>query len=777
MLLLCALLSAAAAAGPPPPSAVPTLAALSPPRFIPIETCPPLATPRHGAAPCPGWRDPQKDGMVNGDNATMCFHLGCCYSRDAETGAEACLATAPAGGADPATDEWFSGNQPLPSLSNTRGTVQLPLETPDALSVDCIYFPPFFSTCDGSRSDSRDDRKPDPTGPVHEQPAFGGATQNLRINGAPLVSTAFKWTPAELVRRASAAGLPWLEANSSVRMVLGRSQILLRLDLQNSGDQPRPVNLSFELPFVSRLYPEVEEGYECCTPKPLQAGPGARNTSAWRFTRRDSAAGAPTALQTAADTGGGTEGAACTAAATSLVDSAGSAIGAVELTPVAADSQWSLANTRTTLAPGARASVQIVLAVGASVADVSAAASSTAAAFDLVWSAIPGDYEERWQGAFLPSSNAHFSGNWPTLETNDTQLARTYYGSLMSMLLVNKQGIDTEMAIEEAPSPSAAKAAGGCAGTYMPVLGGHNHPPLQLRAGAGPGQLVAAQFKGRRTQPWSTGHGTLAGSTITMRYDSGGDAHSGTVYADCARIDWGARESWVRIRPAGRWNLFIAAGALLGNTAFYLWDTSGASLLWTLLDPDGMAIANDVFGSADPLLKNACDYISMAEAGKYYAFSAISEFQAIANEVRIGGEQAARRVIPMTNRTLIEQLAFVAQEYKRLPKLGPGTDLPDWGAGATHFLECQDSYQHGVAALQASQVWMLTEAATLLRATGGSRADAEEMEGAAKSLLKQMLPQLSRDPRSGGWWHALSPSRRNGTSAPPNSVEVRMIHE
>ena len=64
--------------------------------------------------------------------------------------------------------------------------MQLPLETPDALSVDCIYFPPMFSTCDGSRSDSRDDRNHDPTGPVSEQPAFGGATQNLRVNGAPL---------------------------------------------------------------------------------------------------------------------------------------------------------------------------------------------------------------------------------------------------------------------------------------------------------------------------------------------------------------------------------------------------------------------------------------------------------------------------------------------------------------------------------------------------------------------------------------------------------------
>ena len=68
-------------------------------------------------------------------------------------------------------------------------------------------------------------------------------------------------------------------------------------------------------------------------------------------------------------------------------------------------------------------------------------------------------------------------------------------------------------------------------------------------------------------------------------------------------------------RPAGPWNLFVAAGALLGNTAFYLWDTSGASLLWTLLDPESMAVANNVFSSTDPLVKNACDYVTLASSG------------------------------------------------------------------------------------------------------------------------------------------------------------------
>ena len=45
----------------------------------------------------------------------------------------------------------------------------------------------------------------------------------------------------------------------------------------------------------------------------------------------------------------------------------------------------------------------------------------------------------------------------------------------------------------------------------------------------------------------------------------------------------------------------------------------------------------------------------------------------------------------------------IATQYLRLPAF-TGTDLPDWGGGAGAFLECQGTYQHGVAALQASQV-------------------------------------------------------------------------
>ena len=137
----------------------------------------------HSTSDCPGWSLPQKDGIVHGDNATLCFHLGCCYSLDKQTGRDVCRTTVAATAARAGTNEWFSGNQPIPALSNARGTVQLPLETADALAVDCIYFPPFFGTCDGSRSDSRDDRNRAPWAPVSEAPTFGGATQNTRYSG------------------------------------------------------------------------------------------------------------------------------------------------------------------------------------------------------------------------------------------------------------------------------------------------------------------------------------------------------------------------------------------------------------------------------------------------------------------------------------------------------------------------------------------------------------------------------------------------------------------
>ena len=808
--------------------AVPSLESMGT-AFIPIEVCytgPGQPATAAAAPPCPGYDRPQlAPARVRGDNATLCYHLGCCYVTSPVTAAEfenACVqTTAPSGEAAVAVTaaggEVFSGNQPVPALSNTRGNVQIPLETADALAVDCIYFPPMFGTCDGSRSDSRDDRPSrQPWLPAGAPATFGGATQNLTLNGAPLVATAFRWSPWEIVRTAAtsaaASGGGALAATSSVRMPLGQAQVLLLLEVRNNGTAPQPARLSLETPFVSRMYSEVEAGYEGNSPKPLT---NSRNASDWTFSREGGGdgGGAAVPLQTARDTGGGLslDSACATVAFAGSRSGGGGDGGFADVTLAkAAGGAWSHASAGTAaLAPGQALRLGVVLTVSTSCTKGAAAARRVAGAFGAAWAAVPAQHESRWRSAFDPADASAFDGHFPTLDVDQTNnatlaaLARTYYGSLMSMMLVNKQGLDYDYEGVSAPPPSPALATSTCGGTYLPLGesgGASAGAPLQLEAGT----LVAHQFLGHAgSYAWRSGAGTLSanGTSIEMAFDNGAMGRGAIASPDCKIINWtmttptanataagatgsaaappGMASAWVRVRPPGRWNLFVAAGALLGETAFYLWDTSGASLLWALLDPRGLSVANDVFGTADPLLKNACDYVALKESGKYYAFSAVSAFQALANELRVGGRAAALRRNGLTNRTLVEQLVATANEYRRLPTFG-GTALPDWGGGASAFLECQATYQHGVAALQAGQVWMLREAAAAVRSVGGDVAQAADMEARAKTLLQQLLPQLQMNASDGanGWWHMLYPgSAANASAAPPTRVEGRFIHD
>jgi hypothetical protein len=128
-LLVTTMLAGAAGNTNGAPTGIPSLAALSPPGFIPIETCPPM--PSGGASDCHGWELPQLDGMVRGDNATTCFHLGCCYSLDKATGRDVCRASSPATAEIAArSTEWFNANQPLPSLTGLL-TPGVPAGVPD----------------------------------------------------------------------------------------------------------------------------------------------------------------------------------------------------------------------------------------------------------------------------------------------------------------------------------------------------------------------------------------------------------------------------------------------------------------------------------------------------------------------------------------------------------------------------------------------------------------------------------------------------------------------
>ena len=221
-------------------------------KFEPVVACPSTSN-----TPCPGFERPQLAGRVSGDNATLCWHLGCCW-----TSSGLCVTSTIAQGSDDNQELW-AGNQPIPALSNTRGSLQIPLESADALAVDCVYFPPFFSTCDGSRSDSRNDRpKHSPTSPVDAIPTFDGVVMDTRVDGHAVRVLQASWSPFEIVRRATNLD-DTLDITSSVRMPFAEPAVLLMLNVSDrassiSDGGSRTVNVSAELPWVSRLYDEVE---------------------------------------------------------------------------------------------------------------------------------------------------------------------------------------------------------------------------------------------------------------------------------------------------------------------------------------------------------------------------------------------------------------------------------------------------------------------------------------------------------------------------------------
>ena len=80
-----------------------------------------------------------------------------------------------------------------------------------------------------------------------------------------------------------------------------------------------------------------------------------------------------------------------------------------------------------------------------------------------------------------------------------------------------------------------------------------------------------------------------------------------------------------------------------------------------------------------------------------------------------------------------------------------------------------------ITPIQASQVWMLREAASALRALNTNLSHAMAMERRATAILRDLLPLLNTNATDGGWWWMLHPaSLTNKTGV---RVEARFIHD
>ena len=97
-------------------------------------------------------------------------------------------------------------------------------------------------------------------------------------------------------------------------------------------------------------------------------------------------------------------------------------------------------------AGGAAGEAVVLVALGESRGEVTAALEAAAADLEGVWAAACDRWEERWQHAFTPG-NPHFSGNLPTLSVDlasdpEGLLERTYYSAALAVVAMERTNMN-----------------------------------------------------------------------------------------------------------------------------------------------------------------------------------------------------------------------------------------------------------------------------------------------------------------------------------------------
>jgi hypothetical protein len=283
-------------------------------------------------------------------------------------------------------DAWDPPTRALPTLGNFAGGAGVSRE--DVAAFDAFFSAPF----------------------AQGMPSMLGLT----VDGAPANVTRHRWAPFEVARVSDGADLPAgvRSVESRLRMPVLRPAVLVNISIQ--GDGKHRVVLS--------LTPRVR-AYACidgwgCTGNPAWCAPGidgaervkCTNASQFKYSTTENS------LQ-AVDT--------LSAAATTIAITASAGTATPRLTPEGGEVTLEL-----TL-PG-------WLTVSVSVAEtLDSAMDAEPSIFADGWTASEDAWEKKWASAFLP-------GKLPVLDTADSDLARVYYTSALSLLQLSREGAGVE---------------------------------------------------------------------------------------------------------------------------------------------------------------------------------------------------------------------------------------------------------------------------------------------------------------------------------------------
>lgn len=184
--------------------------------------------------------------------------------------------------------------------------------------------------------------------------------------------------------------------------------------------------------------------------------------------------------------------------------------------------------------------------------------------------------------------------------------------------------------------------------------------------------------------------------------------------------------------------IVVTAGPQFAVTVTYFWDNT--SFLMSMLDPEMMREQLKRWLTLDIFRWYAQDCLSGEGRGRWYSANNVSVFAMLEGHLRVTGDY---RLLDEKagGRTVLEHLKRLATGWKQ--HVPPGGQLADYGA-ARNLLECDPTYIHAVASLNAANVGMMRSLSNLLEWKGEAQQAAElrrEANKLARAVLRLYVPQ------------------------------------
>ncbi|MGA3324811.1 MAG: hypothetical protein ABSF45_10080 [Terriglobia bacterium] len=181
----------------------------------------------------------------------------------------------------------------------------------------------------------------------------------------------------------------------------------------------------------------------------------------------------------------------------------------------------------------------------------------------------------------------------------------------------------------------------------------------------------------------------------------------------------------------------VTGGPQFAVTVTYFWDNT--LLLMSMLDPEMMRQQLKRWLTLDIYKWNAQDCLSGEGRGRWYSANNLSVFGLLQGYLRLTGDFALLDE-RAGDKTVLEHLKGLVTGWKQLVR--PNGQLADYGE-ARNLLECDSTYIHEVASLNAANVGMMRMLAGLLEWRGDAHGAAELRESAkslAAAVLKLYVP-------------------------------------